>query len=118
MPIRGSMLLVSSASATTSSASGSTAAPSTVRGWAAPGPLASTVASPTATAVSHESIGVIAASPRPRDSRGELHRSLRALSTRGPAAGYHGRAMAKDLRSYLDDVKDVRLEIHREVDPL
>src|SRR5690242_20383025 len=26
--------------------------------------------------------------------------------------------MAKDLRSYLDDVKDVRLDVHREVDPL
>lgn len=26
--------------------------------------------------------------------------------------------MPKDLRSYLDDVKDVRLDVHREVDPL
>ena len=26
--------------------------------------------------------------------------------------------MSRDLRSYLDDVKDVRLDIHREVDPL
>ena len=26
--------------------------------------------------------------------------------------------MAKDLRSYLDDVKDVRIDVPREVDPL
>ena len=26
--------------------------------------------------------------------------------------------MSKDLRSYLDDVKDVRLDVAREVDPL